>query len=150
MRVNINHLVELISDSVKLHHALVAVKIQDDTITYQELLDKATQVAIALKENGANKEGVGLVGQKHMSSYVGVLGILLAGCYYVPINPKLSKDKIISIINDSNIKLLVGDIYNFSNIEKSLEDITCNKINKKIYTNTSKNVQLYLIIFNTT
>ena len=100
-----SNLVGLISESARLHHDLVAVKIQDNTITYQELLDKARQVATALKNHGANKEAVGIVGQRHMDSYVGVLGVMLADCYYVPINPKLSKDKIVSIINDSNIKL---------------------------------------------
>ena len=48
------NLVDLISESVRLHHDLVAVKIQDNTITYQELLDKAMQVATALKNQGAN------------------------------------------------------------------------------------------------
>jgi amino acid adenylation domain-containing protein len=67
-----------------------------------------------------------------MASYVGILGVLLAGCYYVPINPKLSKDKIISIINDSKINFLVGDINNFLSIEKSLHDDNCNSIGKKI------------------
>jgi len=118
----------LISESVRLHHDRVAVKIQDDTITYQELLDKATQVAAALKEQGANKEAVGIVGQRHMDSYVSILGVLLAECYYVPINPKLSKDKIVSIIDDSNIKLLIGDVDNFSRIEKYLKEGDYNKL----------------------
>jgi len=122
------NLVDLISESVRLHHDLVAVKIQDNIITYQELFDKAIQVADALKNQGANKEAVGIVGQRHMDSYVGILGVLLAECYYVPINPKLSKDKIVSIIDDSNIKLLVGDVDNFSRIEKYLKDGDCNKL----------------------
>ena len=122
------NLVGLISESVRLNHDLVAVKIQDNTITYQELLDKAMQVAAALKNQGANKEAIGVVGQRHIDSYVGMLGVLLADCYYVPINPKLSKDKIVSIINDSNIKLLVGDVDNFSRIEKYLKDGDYNKL----------------------
>jgi non-ribosomal peptide synthetase component F len=122
------NLVGLISESVRLHHDLVAVKIQDNTITYQELLDKAMQVAAALKNQGANKEAVGVVGQRHMDSYIGMLGVLLAECYYVPINPKLSRDKIVSIIDDSNIKLLVGDVDNFSRIEKYLKDGDYNKL----------------------
>ena len=122
------NLVGLISESVRLNHDLVAVKIQDNTITYQELLDKAMQVAAALKNQGANKEAIGVVGQRHIDSYVGMLGVLLADCYYVPINPKLSEDKIVSIINDSNIKLLVGDVDNFSRIEKYLKDGDYNKL----------------------
>ena len=121
-----SNLLSLISESVRLHHDLVAVKIQDETITYQELLDKARQVAKAIKNNSANKGAVGIIGQRHMDSYAGLLGIMLAGCYYVPINPKLSKDKIVSIINDSNINLLVGDFDNFSRIEKHLKNVDYN------------------------
>jgi len=151
-----SNLVGLMSESARLNHDLVAVKIQDNTITYQELLDKAKQVATALKNQGANKEAVGIVGQRHMDSYVGVLGAMFADCYYVPINPKLSKDKIISIINDSNIKFLVGDVDNFSRIEKYLKDGDYSKLipseltqsviaNDNIFNNTRTNELAYVL-----
>jgi amino acid adenylation domain-containing protein len=151
-----SNLVGLISESARLHHDLVAVKIQDNTITYQELLDEARQVAAALKNHGANREAVGIVGQRHIDSYVGVLGVMLADCYYVPINPKLSKDKIISIINDSNINLLVGDFDNFSRIEKHLKNVDYNIIipseltqsiisNEDIFTNTRIDELAYVL-----
>ena len=151
-----SNLVDLMAESVRLNHDLVAVKIQDNTITYQELLDKAKQVATALKNQGANKEAVGIVGQRHMDSYVGVLGAMLADCYYVPINPKLSKDKIVSIINDSNIKFLVGDVDNFSRIEKYLKDGDYSKLipseltqsviaNDNIFNNTRTNELAYVL-----
>ena len=75
-----------------------AIRIEGSALTYHELLCAASQVANILKDQGANKEAIGIVGQRHMASYVGVLGVLLAGCYYVPINPKLSEDKVVSII----------------------------------------------------
>jgi amino acid adenylation domain-containing protein len=130
--MKVSSLAEAVVESAAQHPERVAIKIKNEVLTYGGLIEKSSQVANTLKEQGANKEAIGIVGQRHMASYAGVLGVLLAGCYYVPINPKLSKEKIISIINDSNIKLLVGDVDNFSKIKQSLNDNNCKKIVKKI------------------
>jgi len=108
-----------------------AIRIEGSALTYHELLCAASQVANILKDQGANKEAIGIVGQRHMASYVGVLGVLLAGCYYVPINPKLSEGKVVSIIRDSEIKFLVGDIENFEKIKTGL-DSGCSIVSKII------------------
>ncbi len=119
-------LAQSVVDSAVRYPGKIAIKIKGDTLTYHDLLCQASQLANVLKDQAVSKEAIGIVGQRHMASYVGILGVLLAGCYYVPINPKLSKDKIISIINDSKINFLVGDINNFLSIEKSLHDDNCN------------------------
>jgi len=127
-----NSLAKLVLASAKTYHDKIAIRIKSNSITYQCLIDKATQVALALINNGANKEAIGLVGQRHFSSYVGIIGILFSGCWYVPINPKLSKGKIISIINDSSIRLLVGDLDSLSIIDDFLKDESCRVIDKKV------------------
>ena len=154
--MKVNSLAQAVAESAAKYPGRVAIKIKDEVLTYSDLMQKSAQVANTLKEQGANKEAVGIVGQRHMASYIGVLGALLAGCYYVPINPKLSKEKIISIIHDSNIKFLVGDIDNFSRIEKYLTDIDYNKIipselpksiiaNDDIFNNTRTNELAYVL-----
>ena len=105
------------------HPENVAIRIETSALTYHELLSAASQVANTLKDQDANKEAIGIVGQRHMASYVGVLGALLAGCYYVPINPKLSEDKLVSIIGDSEIRFLIGDIESFEKIKVDLGSI---------------------------
>ncbi len=130
--MKVSSLAQAVIESAMRYPEKISIKIKDETLTYHELLHKSAQVANTLKGLGANKVAIGVVGQRHMASYVGILGILLAGCYYVPINPKLSKDKIISIINDSNIKFLVGDVDNFSKIKQSLNDNNCRAIVQKI------------------
>jgi amino acid adenylation domain-containing protein len=120
--MKVNSLAEAVLESALRHPEKTAIKIKDETLTYRELLYKSSQIANTLNGLGANKLAVGVVGQRHMSSYVGVLGALLAGCYYVPINPKLIKDKITSIFIDSKIKFLIGDIDNFETIKSTLDD----------------------------
>jgi len=115
-----SNLAQSVADCAVQYPDRIAIKIKDEILTYHDLLLRATQVANTLKSQGVNKEAIGIVGQRHMASYVGVLGVLLANCYYVPINPKLSKEKINMIIDDSKIKFLIGDIDNFESIKNEL------------------------------
>ena len=88
---------------------LIALKIGERTISYAELIEKSMLVANGLIECGANNETIGLVGQRKVSSYIGLLGILFAGCNFTPINPKYNATRVRSILNNSKIRILVGD-----------------------------------------
>ena len=139
--MNIN-LVKLITSSAIKHKDKIAIKIKDQCITYEELLFKAKQLAVVLIENGVEREPIGLVGQRHVSSYIGILGILLAGCYYVPINPKLNGRTLKSILDDSKIRILVGDKDSICSIDYLLQPGGYTHIQKKIIPvgkSTSKN-----------
>ena len=96
-----------------------ALKINERTISYRELIDKAMLVASGLKDLGANRETVGLVGQRKASSYIGLLGIIFSGCSFTPINPKYNPTRISDILVGSEIKFLVGDVSDLSQLEKS-------------------------------
>ena len=128
--MELNSLAQILTEVATQNSGRIAIKIKDETLTYHELLHKSAQVANTLKGLGANKVAIGVVGQRHMASYISILGVLLAGCYYVPISPKLNKDKALSIINDSEIRFLIGDVDNFSEMSNVLND--CDLIDKKI------------------
>ena len=89
--------------------SLPALKINERVISYSELIEKSMLVASGLIECGAMNETIGLVGQRKASSYIGLLGIMFAGCNFTPINPKYNKSRIRSILSNSAIKFLVGD-----------------------------------------
>lgn len=99
---------------------LSAIKIDDRIISYEELIDKAMLVAAGLREVGACNETVGLVGQRKASSYIGLLGIMFAGCSFTPINPKYNSTNISSILNVSNIRFLVGDYDDITQLNSSI------------------------------
>jgi long-subunit acyl-CoA synthetase (AMP-forming) len=89
--------------------SLPALKINERVISYSELIEKSMLVAGGLIECGAMNETIGLVGQRKASSYIGLLGIMFAGCNFTPINPKYNKSRVRSILSNSAIKFLVGD-----------------------------------------
>ena len=77
-------------------------------------------VANGLIECGASNETIGLVGQRKASSYIGLLGIIFAGCNFTPINPKYNKSRINSILSNSKIKFLVGDHEDINNLDSTI------------------------------
>jgi len=98
----------LVFKSAARHKDLCALSIDKHSISYRELTQHALQIASALIAKGAQSEAVGIVGQRQLDSYAGVLGILYAGCHYVPIHPKSSPQKLLNVIQEAGIRFLVG------------------------------------------
>ena len=99
----------LLYKKASAYTSLEALRIRDRSISYQELSEQALIVAAALRDSGAERETIGIVGQRKASSYFGVLGILFAGCHYTPINPKYSEARVLAILREAKIRFLVGD-----------------------------------------
>lgn len=95
-------------EHASLHSDLDALKIRDRRISYGELNERSLRVAAALVECGAQREIVGIVGQRKASSYFGIAGILYAGCSYTPINSKYSEARILEMLKDAGIRFVVG------------------------------------------
>lgn len=114
----------LIYEKTGVFASMEALRLHDRTITYQELRTRALSVAAALIECGAEKEAIGIVGQRKTSSYFGLLGILFAGCHYIPINPKYGEARILSIFRDAKIRFLVGDRDDLEMLDKVISNNT--------------------------
>lgn len=99
----------LLFQRITAYGQLAAISYNGRSITYAELSGKALSVAGALIECGAERKTIGIVGQRTPSSYFGILGILFAGCNYVPINPKYNQQKLIAMLRAANVRYLVGD-----------------------------------------
>ena len=97
-----------------------ALEVDGRIISYRELLEKAMLVATGLIENGAASETIGLVGQRKASSYIGLLGIIFAGCSFTPINPKYNDSRIKSMLYGSKVRYLVGDPADISQLDPLL------------------------------
>jgi len=87
---------------------LIGLRVGDEKFSYRQIVEYSLKTASILKHLGVKKEAVGLIGQRTASSYFGILGIIFSGCHYVPINLKYNLDKQVKIIQDSNIRILVG------------------------------------------
>tara|TARA_B100000780_G_scaffold261631_1_gene214200 strand:- start:27988 stop:29571 length:1584 start_codon:yes stop_codon:yes gene_type:complete len=101
-------IIEYLTHNYNEHKSLTAIRVNDQNYSYEELFNKSLKVATALLANGASNETVAVIGHRNFSTYVGILGILFAGCNYTPIDPKKNKSKTIDILRGSKVKHFIG------------------------------------------
>jgi len=98
----------LLLDAASRHAERFALHIADERTTYADLTLSAFHIAARLLSLGAQREAVGIVGQRKQGSYAGVLGILYAGGHYAPLKSRAPLEKTPGVLRASNICLLVG------------------------------------------
>jgi len=82
-------------------------------ITFRELNKETDQLAFSLREKGIEPGSiVGLIVDRSIEMIVGILGILKAGCAYLPISPNYPEERKQYILEDSNAKILVTGVGN--------------------------------------
>jgi amino acid adenylation domain-containing protein len=68
-----------------------AIAIQDERLSYRQLFDAAASVAATMQLHSAGRRGdaklTGVFGHRSFAAFIGVLGALLRGDGYVPLNP---------------------------------------------------------------
>lgn len=86
----------------------VAVRFENEALTYAELNARANRLAHHLRSLGAgNGELVGVWLERGPDMVVAVLGILKAGAAYVPLDPAFPKDRIDYMMEDAELRVVV-------------------------------------------
>ena len=111
----------LLFDAASRHAARFALHIADERTTYADLTRSALHIAARLRALGAEREAVGIVGQRKLGSYAGVLGIVYAACHYVPLKAKAPPDKTMALLRAANIRFLVGDEEDLRQMQAQLQ-----------------------------
>ncbi|MDC0773378.1 amino acid adenylation domain-containing protein [Streptomyces sp. HD] len=99
---------ELIERQARLRPAAVAVEFDDDTLTYQQLNERANRLAHRLRALGAGPEVmVGLCLERGLDMIVALLGILKSGSAYVPLDTQYPADRIAFMVEDTELPIVV-------------------------------------------
>jgi amino acid adenylation domain-containing protein len=89
-------------------HAAPAVVFGDQTLSYGELDARANQLAHHLHALGvAPGEAVGLCVERSLAMAIGIVGILKAGCAYVPLDPAYPGERVRFMLDDAGIGVLL-------------------------------------------
>jgi amino acid adenylation domain-containing protein len=97
---------ELFEEQVKKTPNQFAVVFEDQNLTYRELDERSTRLAVYLQKQGITPENlVGICVERSLEMMVGILGILKAGAGYVPIDPGYPEARIRYMLEDSNVKI---------------------------------------------
>ncbi len=88
---------------------VVAVIAGDEQLTYRQLQERARQLARRLRALGVQPgELVGLCAQRSADMVVGVIGILMAGAAYVPLDPDYPPERLRYLLDDAGARVLVS------------------------------------------
>jgi amino acid adenylation domain-containing protein len=87
----------------------LAIVFKDRSLSYQQLNQKANQLAHYLIQNFQIQPDtlIGICIERSLEMIIGVLGILKAGGAYVPIDPNYPKERIKFMLEDSGISVLL-------------------------------------------
>lgn len=93
-------------------------------IPYAELDRKANQLACFLKQRGVKPETIiGLLTTPSPETMIGILGILKAGCSFLPVDPALPNNRILSILDDSETSVIITN-------QRTVEDLSFTALQK--------------------
>ncbi|WP_394748814.1 non-ribosomal peptide synthetase [Spongiimicrobium salis] len=99
---------EIIETFAKADPNQVAVCYKDTSLSYAELNRKAEFVAATLLKDGQiPTKVVGLCVERSVDMIVGLLGILKAGCAYLPIDPEYPAQRIDFILKDAQVGAVI-------------------------------------------
>lgn len=99
-------------EQAKKHPDSIALTFGNRSLTYQQLDDKANQLAHYLRKKYPGKKSlknvlIGLCVERSIEMIVGILGILKAGAAYVPLDPSYPQDRLLFMLRDTKIKMVL-------------------------------------------
>jgi non-ribosomal peptide synthetase component F len=104
----------------------VAVEIEGEKLTYQELNQQANQLANYLQKLGVNPEVlVGICVERSPLMLIGLLGILKAGGAYVPLDPAYPAERLAYMLDHSQAKVLLTQQQLVNSIPNTGLEVIC-------------------------
>jgi non-ribosomal peptide synthetase component F len=99
-------LTHLLRAAAERHPAAIAISAPDETLSYAELHRRAGAAAAALRRAGVGAGTVvGLLTERGAAAVVNMLGILRAGCAYLPLDPAYPQDRLAFTLADAGSPL---------------------------------------------
>ncbi len=131
---------QLFEDQVERTPNAIAMVFEKQQLTYQELNERANQLARYLQKLGVGAEiPVGICVERSLEMVVGVLGILKAGGAYVPLEPTYPKERLDFILKDAQAKILLTQYKLAAALPESLNTVIYLDTNWKIIADESTN-----------
>ncbi|GMQ63802.1 non-ribosomal peptide synthetase [Vallitalea maricola] len=135
---------ELFEDRVKDDGTKIAVIQGDKKLNYRDLNNQSNKIASFLTNQGTkNEEPIIVCLESNINLIAVLIGILKAGCCYVPLDPELPFNRMNKIIEDVSPRFIVTskEQYNIFSDIQSASVITVDEMNKNNgfkYLNRSK------------
>ncbi len=111
---------QLVEQQVLKTPTAIAVTFQGQQLTYQELDQKANQLAHYLQSLGVESETlVGVCIERSLEMLIALLAVLKAGGAYVPLDPSYPTDRLAFMLEDSALPILLTEQAQLANLPQS-------------------------------
>ncbi|MCB8977443.1 MAG: amino acid adenylation domain-containing protein [Ardenticatenaceae bacterium] len=101
-------LINLFEAQVAYTPGSIALSFGDEAVTYQELNQRANQLAHTLRDRGVQPQTlVGIFLERSIDMVVALLAVFKAGCAYVPFDPATPQARLAYMLADAQIGLLL-------------------------------------------
>lgn len=101
---------QMFEETAKCNPSATALIAVDETLTFHELNCRANALANSLLELGVQaEERIAFVLPRDSRILVSMLGIMKAGCAYIPIDPDYPKERIFHVLEDSGARYILTD-----------------------------------------
>jgi amino acid adenylation domain-containing protein len=122
------------------HH--VAVVLEGEQLTFEQLNKGANQVARLLREKAVGPDVlVGIFMERSLEMIIGMLGILKAGGAYVPVDPSYPSERVSFILEDTRLSTILTQRSHLKNLSSQIAEIICvNRDEKQIREANSANL----------
>ncbi|MCX5171481.1 amino acid adenylation domain-containing protein [Streptomyces antibioticus] len=103
-------LVDLLSAQARIRPDAIAVEYRDETLTFAELVGRATESAATLRGRGVRRDDcVGVFLEPSTALPVAVWGVLFAGAAYLPLSPDYPDERIRATAEDSRVSVVLTE-----------------------------------------
>ncbi|GAP93857.1 non-ribosomal peptide synthetase [Leptolyngbya sp. NIES-2104] len=104
----------------------IALVSEQGSLTYQELNQRADDLALILQQMGIKVGGlVGLCMDRSSEMVIGILGIWKAGGVYVPLDPNYPHDRLQLMLHDTQVSILLTQSWLVDTLPESAAKILC-------------------------
>ena len=101
-------IVEIFEDQASNTPQAIALTFEDQHLTYAQLNRRANQLAHFLEKLGVGQETmVGVFMERSLEMVISLYGILKAGGAYVPLDPEYPQERIIFMLEDTQVPVLL-------------------------------------------
>ena len=104
----------------------LAVEFRGEGLTYRQLNEQSNQLAHRLVEMGVGKEAiVGIFMDRSADMIVAVLGVLKAGCAYLPMDPVYPRERLAFMQEDSRVAAILTERKFRGEVPVEIDRILC-------------------------
>ena len=112
---------EKVMQSAEKYADRVALELHDAAYTYRELTQASASVARAILDLNDPNPFVAVMADKSFSCYAGILGVLMAGKAYLPVNPRFPLARNLFMLEKSRVRIIIAGEYSDNELDTILD-----------------------------